>query len=448
MAPGAGIARIIRPRVAQPIRRGPRRAIAAGAVAPGLPHEVLEYVAVVRAGRLTLRGGGARAACPIRIVLVEPALDDNGAVRVSLDRATRWHGAGATVVVFVAEHGGPGGKVAVPQDLDVCFGTAVPRRFRWTFLIGTARLALLARHADVLVSGREVGIGLLQAVIVGWAVRKPVAVTVQSRPDVAISEYVGERLRSVTRRALGRADLAVCVSAGMVPTLVGIGVAAHRARTVTNGVDLDAILAAAAQPPQVPLPAGRFLMGSGRLHRQKGFDILIRAHATARREGAPPHHLVLVGEGPGRGALEELVRELGVDDSVVFTGFVANPHAILARADAFVLASRWEGYPLALAEAVCLATPSIATACLSGPDEVLDGGRFGALVPTEDEVALAGALLRHLRDPRPLRERATTGAAEARVRFDPARAARAHLDLLEDLTHPPARLGRAGQLRA
>jgi glycosyltransferase involved in cell wall biosynthesis len=354
-------------------------------------------------------------------------------VRVSLDRAARWQAAGASVVVFVAEPGGPGGKVTIPADLDVRLGTAVPRRLRWMFIVGTVRLALLARHADVVVSGREVGVGLLEAAAAGRASRRPVAVTVQSRPDVAISAYVGARLRGVTRKALARADLAVCVSAGMVPTVTEIGVPAERVRTVTNGVDLDRLLAAAKQAPEVVLPPGRSVVGCGRLHRQKGFDLLVRAHAIARGAGAPAHHLVVVGEGPDRAALEDLASELDVADTVVFTGFVENPQAIISRADVFVLPSRWEGYPLALVEAVCCATPSIAATCVSGPDEVLDGGRFGALVPAEDEGALGAALLRHLQDPRPLRERAAAGAAEARVRFDPARAARAHLELLEEL---------------
>ncbi len=377
---------------------------------------------------------------------MEPALDDNGAVRVSLDRAARWRAAGASLVVFVAEPGGPGGKVEIPAGLDVRMGTAVPRRLRWMLLVGTARLALLARGADVLVSGREVGVGLLEARAAGWVSRRPVAVTVQSRPDVAISAYVGPRLRGVTRRALARADLAVCVATGMVPALTEIGLPAERVRTVTNGVDLDRLLAAAKQAPEVVLPPGRSIVGCGRLHRQKGFDLLVRAHAMARDAGAPAHHLVIVGDGPDRAALEELAGELGVADTVVFTGFVENPHAIISRAEVFVLPSRWEGYPLALVEAVCCATPSIAAACVSGPDEVLDGGRFGELVPAEDEGALGAALARHLHDPKPLRERAALGASEARVRFDPARAARAHLELLEEVVGRPwhARGRRAG----
>lgn len=88
-------------------------------------------------------------------MLVEPTLEDNGAIRVSLDRAARWQALGASVVVFVLEHADAGRQTTVPGGLDVRWATAVPRRLRWTLLVGGPRLWWLARRADVLVAGRE-----------------------------------------------------------------------------------------------------------------------------------------------------------------------------------------------------------------------------------------------------------------------------------------------------
>ena len=76
-------------------------------------------------------------------------------------------------------------------------------------------------------------------------------------------------------------------------------------------------------------------------------------------------------------------------------GFQANPYPFIARASLFALSSAWEGSPNALTEAMALGTPVVSTDCPSGPRELLDGGRFGPLVPVGDHQALAAAIERH-----------------------------------------------------
>lgn len=371
----------------------------------------------------------------LRIVLVEPWLGDDGALRVSLDRASRWRDEGALVTVFVVFRVVENGDaLPVPEGLPLRFATRLPRRFRWTMIIGTFRLWRLARRADVVVAGREVGPGLLLGALVARLARRPYAVTVQSHPDHALREFVeGDRFRALTRRALVNADLAVCVSSGLAPTVVALGVPQDRVGIVRNGVDVVGIQQAAARPAPFELPPGLIVVGSGRLHRQKGFDILLRAHARALALGAPPHTLIILGDGPDRAALQSLAVSLEVSGSVVLAGFVSNPHSVVARADVFVLASRWEGFGLAAAEALVCGTPTIATDCIAGPAEVLDGGQFGHLVPVENADALADALVEHLRDPQPLRARAARAKQSAGERFDASGAARAHLTLLVGL---------------
>jgi glycosyltransferase involved in cell wall biosynthesis len=117
---------------------------------------------------------------------------------------------------------------------------------------------------------------------------------------------------------------------------------------------------------------------------------------------------------------------------VSLPGFEPEPYKTIAAADLFVLSSRTEGLPLTVLEALAVGAPVIATRCGTGPDLLLDGGRYGELVPPGDLDALADAVERHLRDPGPLRQRATDGPARA-LEFDAGLSAARVLDLLTGL---------------
>jgi glycosyltransferase involved in cell wall biosynthesis len=131
-------------------------------------------------------------------------------------------------------------------------------------------------------------------------------------------------------------------------------------------------------------------MGIGRLAPKKDFPTLLRAFAEIR--GKYRARLMILGEGPARGELEALVRELDLEADVALPGFVENPYAYLARANLFVLSSRWEGLPTVLIEAMFCGVPVVATDCPSGPREILGGGRYGTLVPVGDMDALTHAM--------------------------------------------------------
>jgi glycosyltransferase involved in cell wall biosynthesis len=111
--------------------------------------------------------------------------------------------------------------------------------------------------------------------------------------------------------------------------------------------------------------------------------------------------LIILGEGRDRVALEQLAAREGVGTDVALPGFQSNPYAWLSRARLFVLSSAWEGSPNALTEAMALGVPVVSTDCRSGPRELLDGGRYGRLVPVGDVDALAAAMLETLERPPP-----------------------------------------------
>ncbi len=142
-------------------------------------------------------------------------------------------------------------------------------------------------------------------------------------------------------------------------------------------------------PDQPPV-----LLGVGRLVSQKDFFTLIRAFAEVR--AVRPARLMILGEGEQRSQLEQLIHELRLDADVALPGFVENPYAYMAHAAIFVLSSRYEGFGNVVAEALATGTAVVSTDCPSGPAEILDYGKYGKLVPTENPSALATAILETL----------------------------------------------------
>src|SRR5690606_37626457 len=136
-------------------------------------------------------------------------------------------------------------------------------------------------------------------------------------------------------------------------------------------------------------PAPPVLVAAGRLVPQKNFPLLLAAFAQLRAQR--PARLLILGEGRERPRLEAAAHELGIAADVALPGHVDNPYAAYARASLFVLSSDWEGLPTVLIEALACGCPIVATDCPSGPAEILQGGRYGSLVPMGDAAALAQA---------------------------------------------------------
>ncbi len=189
--------------------------------------------------------------------------------------------------------------------------------------------------------------------------------------------------RSMIRK--GKYAAIASVDGASVRALQGAGFS--DARLVLNGVDLEEF-------------GGRIAHGGpfrfafvGRLVRQKGLDVLLRAVAIARGRTTERFTVVLVGDGPQRGALERLAEKLGVADGVSFRGTLPRADLVytLRTAEAFVLPSRSEGFPIAILEAWAAGTPVVATAVGGIPDLCPPEG--AVLVPPLNPDALADAML-------------------------------------------------------
>jgi glycosyltransferase involved in cell wall biosynthesis len=140
------------------------------------------------------------------------------------------------------------------------------------------------------------------------------------------------------------------------------------------------------------------IVGMGSLYPLKDFPTLVRAFAQVRTH--LPCRLFIMGEGEQRKELEDLAEKLGVKEDVLLPGFIANPFPYLRQASVFVLSSLLEGLGNVLIEAMALGVPCVATNCKSGPDEILAGGKYGALIPVGDVEAMAAAIESAIQRPR------------------------------------------------
>jgi glycosyltransferase involved in cell wall biosynthesis len=201
---------------------------------------------------------------------------------------------------------------------------------------------------------------------------------------------------------LGRAVHRIAYRGGVVPVAVGTEVArsfeSHYgfapAATIRNGIDLSAY----GQPRD---PAAwkrthgirddcRVAVTVCRLEPQKAPIALLEGFAAALREH-PQWHLAWAGDGSLRTAAEASAAHLGIDSRVHFLGSVKDVPALLRAADLFLLASRWEGTPMAVMEAQAAGLPVVATA-VGGIPELVVEGETGLLVPPDDPAAFAGAI--------------------------------------------------------
>jgi len=214
--------------------------------------------------------------------------------------------------------------------------------------------------------------------------------------------------RFFVRCAYARASSVVAVSKGLAQNWRYILSPRVPVVALYNPImeDVPSVIAAPAHPwlasKEIPV-----VMGIGRLKEEKNFSLLIRAFArvAAKRDV----RLILIGEGEQRKGLEEIAKNLGVSDKILMPGFVTDPKNWLAYAALLVCSSKKEGLGNVIVEALALGVSVVACDCPYGPSEILEKGRYGRLVPIENEEVLARAIAQTLDkrdDPKHLQERA------------------------------------------
>jgi glycosyltransferase involved in cell wall biosynthesis len=193
-------------------------------------------------------------------------------------------------------------------------------------------------------------------------------------------------------------DRIVAVSEGVARDLVEtIGIPKEQVSVIYNPVITSELKTKALEPLDHPwFKPGQppVIVSVGRLTAQKDFATLISAFAKVRE--AHDARLLILGEGDERQSLEAQVKNLHLDQYVIFPGFIANPYPYMRDATVFVLSSKFEGLPGSLIEALFCGPSLVATDCPSGPREILRDGDFGQLVSVGDSTIMAQAITRAL----------------------------------------------------
>jgi glycosyltransferase involved in cell wall biosynthesis len=197
-------------------------------------------------------------------------------------------------------------------------------------------------------------------------------------------------------------------------TVERVGIPAAKVETIHYGLDAPPQAWGGNPPDDVPAEL-RVLLAVTRLTRQKGVDVAVRALASLPEDTA----LVVLGEGPERERLVSLARDLGVGRRLFLRGREPDVAAWLARASVLVHPVRWEGFGLAVLEAMLAGVPVVAANVSSLPELVVDG-ETGLLVAPDDPSALALGVARALGDAERL---GAAGRERGRSEFSVARMA-------------------------
>ena len=309
-----------------------------------------------------------------RVLFVIPALGGGGAYRVLVTLLKHFDRSLLDLQLAVLNTAGGVFRDEIPEDVEFVDLRSPRVRFALPKIVGLVRK--LRPHVVFTISGHlSLGLALAKPLL-------PHGVRVIGRETSMVSRALeSQRLTPLWRLAYSqfypRLDRVVCQSEEMYEDLIrNFNFSPRKLVVINNPVDVARVreLIESELPPQPGRPSPSAsgpplrLVAAGRLSPAKGFDLLIQAVAKCPELQI---ELELLGTGQLEVELRQMSRALGVDGRIRFLGFQENPYPFFARADAFVLSSRFDGFPNVVLEALACGTPVIATPAPGGVREIL-----------------------------------------------------------------------------
>ena len=384
-----------------------------------------------------MKGPGAKVQ---HVALFHPCLIHGGIPRVFADLAFGFLQAGLAVDMVQATGDGDF-RGQLPSGVRVIDLNA---RRALTSLVPLVRY-LRQERPDVIISG-----AVQTNIVAAWARR---AANVQTRLVLTEHSMLSAVIESAPRlstsvrtrispffirRFYPWADALVAVSKGAAEDLSAVAdIPLTKIRIIHNPVVSPELFVRAAESLEHPwFGDGEppVVLAVGRLDYFKDYPTLLRAFAQLRK--TTRGRLLVLGEGDQRGALESIIRELGLEADVALPGNVSNPLPFMKRAAVFALSSSSESFGNVLVEALATGAAVVATDCRFGPREILADGAYGTLVPVGDADALAHAIKNALSKPH------GPPPAEVLARFSRETSVRAYLQLMHELLEDDAALRR------
>ena len=326
------------------------------------------------------------------IIVVLPDLGGGGAERLHVHLANDWIARGLSVEFVVLRKQGELLSLLAPEVVVTSLGV---NRIRDA--IFPLAMQLRKSHPQVVLAAMW---PLTSAVVFSWILSGRRGRLFLSDHENLSHSYIGQRranplyLRSLIKFTYPLATGIIAVSRGVMEDLCFLGLTANKVRVIYNPAATGASPLREASGVQAQLWGAGFgwhILAVGRLSLQKDHETLIKAFA--RLPNDLNAKLVILGEGPLRENLSALVSQLGLQERVSLPGFITDPYPWFRSADLFVLSSRWEGFGNVIVEALECGVPVVSTNCPSGPEEILEDGRYGKLVPVQDHIALANAMV-------------------------------------------------------
>lgn len=316
-----------------------------------------------------------------------------------------------------------------------CFSCRCAKRSQYG--LGILRLMKFLRRRRVSILHTHLFEPSVVALIAGALVRTPVRIITRHYSDY--HTRVGKKWHTrLDQLCTALSHRAIAVSQHTADVMLQEeGAPPDKVTVVLNGVDFDRLKLSSPDAPQKIrdefAPQGEILLLQvARLHPEKGHEFLFRALPQIRAQVPRPVRLLLAGRGPFEEQYRAQVRELGVDDMVVFLGFRRDAPDLMAAADVITLASVAEAFGLVITEAMYLDKPVVATR-VGGVPEIIEDGVDGLLVPPASAEALAGAIIRVLCDEALCRRLSGAGKDKVSQQFSFERMVRQYEEVYREL---------------